>query len=182
MGLDLNLAKSATDFVDYLLKFPAKLVEAVYGPKEAYLDRRERIARQAELAELRSIGKLLNSLVVTKYSVVPYLRQAEKNPWPERVGLLREAIDGVQSRFGELKSLLDEASFSSLALVVEASERIAKGQAVFCQLAEALDEEVVASGILADIAERIEALQAEAGAFLKRVDDHSKTIGHTRGS
>ena len=98
MNIDVDLLKQFRETVDWFIELPNKLVSAVMGLKVSISDWRNRIAKTKEIAELREIGKCIQSLYFYKGNALFYLNRMQRE---------RSVSDLVQ-----LRAFFDEAIYA----------------------------------------------------------------------
>jgi hypothetical protein len=101
MQIDVDLLKQFRESADWIMQLPEKMVKAIMNTKVALLNRRERVAKYKELAELREIGKSIQQLYAFKGNILLYanIMQRERN---------FEDIKEIRRLFASAVELLDD--------------------------------------------------------------------------
>lgn len=178
MGIDLGVIKEIRETTDWLLSFPEKLVSAVLGPQEEYLERRERIRKLKEIVELREIAKTIQGLYISKGSLVVWIESLQSTHGGEDAKYVRELFEEVRSGIASLKEVVDETTLTNTALGTEAAIFLSRTEAAYKQLAELPDEALVHDKAIAEIARLLERMMDSAHALVKRLDEHRMVLDH----
>lgn len=171
--IDLNLLKQVTDFADWFLSLPAKLVEAVLQPRQVYLENNEKTAKLEELAALREAGEHVQYIYLFKGNVYVWANRLQAQQQVEEVAYVREMFREAASQLGEVQKILSETSLSSLVLISEAAVRIGEAKRTYENLAALSDADILDDRGLIDIIAALDSL-SDSGGFLMRLADHHR--------
>jgi len=177
--IDLNLVKQATDLADWFFGLPEKLVSAVMGTKQTYLDRKERIQAAKELAAIREVGKSLQQLFFFKGNIFTWINSVQTQQNAEDASYVREMFSQVATQLEEVWQALQDAPISNLALGAEASQKLAEAKSTYAKLAVLSDAEIFGDRGLVDIIKAMEDLQESGSLILSRVDQHRTRLDCT---
>jgi hypothetical protein len=92
MQIDLDLLKQFRESADWVMQLPEKLVKAVMDTKLTLLNRRERVAKYKELAELREVGKSIQKLYGFKGNILQYANIIQRERTVEDIEEIRRVF------------------------------------------------------------------------------------------
>jgi hypothetical protein len=102
MLIDVDLLKQFRETADWVMQLPEKLVKAVMDTKLTSLNRRERIAKYKELAELREIGKSIQELYGFKGNLLLYANIIQRERTVEDIKEIRILFAGAAAALDDL--------------------------------------------------------------------------------
>ncbi|RWM22120.1 hypothetical protein [Mesorhizobium sp.] len=100
--IDLNLAKQVIELADWFLALPQKLVDAVMGSRQTYLNRKGRIEAAKELAALREVGKSLQQLYFFKGNIFTWVNRVQSQQDTEGAAYVREFFSQVAAQLDDV--------------------------------------------------------------------------------
>jgi hypothetical protein len=181
MPIDLDLLKQVRETADWFIGLPQKLVAAVMGTKLDYLDRRERILKSKELAELREIGKVIQSLYFFKGNILLWVNKVQTQKDIEDVEYVRDLFDSVAKGLDNIWNVMSETPLSNTQLGADVSMQIAKAKATYEALRDLPDQAILDDRGILDILASMEEMMGAGRLLLMQVDDHRNQIDNTYG-
>ena len=169
--IDLNLMKQVTELGDWIFSLPVKIVEAVMGPREAYLRGKNEIDRLNELKALREAGQHLTTIYGFKGNVYRWAIRLQAQKDVEEVESVRLLFQEAVWALGDAEKVLRDARLSNLGLASEAAFRIAEAKSTYEALSKLTDAEILGDRGLIDLIAEMDRLM-DSGAFLARLADH----------
>lgn len=181
MPIDLDLLKQVRETADWFIGLPQKLIAAVMGTKLDYLDRRERILKSKELAELREIEKVIQSLYFFKGNILLWANKVQTQKDTEDVECVRDLFDSVAKGLDDIWKVMSETPLSNTQLGADVSTQIAKAKATYEALRDLLDHAILDDRGILDILASMEEMMGAGRLLLMQVDDHRSQIDNTYG-
>jgi hypothetical protein len=176
-----ELVKAATDFANWLTCLPQRLVESVMGTQEAWYNRKVRVQKAKDLAELAEIAKIIQDLYWFKGPILVWANRLQTQKWTEDVEQVRDLFSSVVASLDELHSVLQETPLTDLALGAEVNLQISKARATYSALRDTPDEALLEDRNLIDILSNMEEM-IESGRYLLSVIEHYRaTLDSQRG-
>jgi hypothetical protein len=180
MQIDIDLLKQCRETADWFLKLPEKLVTAVMGPREIYLDRRERIQKAKELAALREVGKIIQNLYLVKGNIFVALNEMQYQKDAGAVEYVRDLFMGAAEALGDICSVVSEIPLSSAQLGAEVSLEIAKAKKTYEALGDLPEEAILDDRRLLDILACLDEMRQTGDFLLRMLDGHRQHLDNTR--
>jgi hypothetical protein len=178
--IDINIIKQVTEFADWLLSLPMKLVDAVMKPQQSYLENKIRISKLNELTALREISEHLQHLYIWKGNVYVWANNMQAQRKTENVEYAREIFSMASDQLGEIEKILIKTPFSDLHLTTQAALKIAEAKSAYRYFANLPDAEILGDRGLIDIIAALDSME-KSGEFLFRlIDVHQKELEHDR--
>ena len=181
MEINLDLLKQVRESADWFIGLPRKLVSAYMGTKEDCLNRRERIQKAKELAELREIGKTIQSLYFFKGKLLAWATQVQVDKDVESAQYIREIFSSVVANLDEIWVALSETPLSNSQLGAEVSLQLGKAKAIYETLSSLSDEAIIEDRAMLEILAHVEDMQESGRLLLMEVDEHRRRIDCTYG-
>lgn len=179
MPIDLDLLKQVRETADWFMHLPEKLVAAVMGPKLARLDRRERILKSKELAELREIGKSIQQLYSFKGNIILWANALQVGKEVEDVEYCRNLFGDVAEKLDEIWSVMSETPLSNTQLGAEISLQIAVAKRTYESLRDLPDHLMIEDRNLLEIVADMNVIMEAGDLLLMKVDEHRRNIDLT---
>lgn len=176
MQIDFDLLKQVRETADWFLQLPEKLVAAVMGPRVAYLERRARISKSKELAELREIGKSIQQLYLSKGSIIDWANRIQNQNQAEDVGYVKELFGEVARGLDEIWLVMSETPLSNTELGAEVALQIATAKKTYEALSHLPDQAILSDRGLPDIMKAMEEMMDAGRLLLAKVDEHRRHI------
>ncbi|HKY53345.1 MAG TPA: hypothetical protein VJM08_03525 [Anaerolineales bacterium] len=174
--VDFNLVKQVTDLADWFFGLPAKLVSAVMEPQKTYYEDKERIAKLKELQAIRELGEHLQSLLFFKGNIYRWINRLQVQEQVEEVEYVRDlfvfAIDALKSA----EQVMKDNSFSSLTLVLDATQKLIEARQAYESFAALSDVEILQERRLIDIVASMEDFQRSGSSLIMHADSHRKEL------
>jgi hypothetical protein len=180
LGAD-KLIKELRETVQAIGHLPTGLLDTIMAPVERFRDRRERLRKQTELAELRELIKILNGLMISKGSLVAGVRAQLRRSSSTDISWLREDLERIPALLEEARDWLLNSSLSSVEAAAQGAQVLGSSQALFRELAALPDDELFREEVLLGLVEDIDAAQTEAHAVFAKVDAHRQLLDHSYG-
>lgn len=171
--IDLNLMKQVTELGDWIFSLPVKIVEAVMGPREAYLRGKNEINRLEELEALREVGRCLTTIYGFKGNVYKWANRLQAQKQVEEVEHVRMLFIEATYALDDAEKVLKSARLSNLALASEAALALADAKSTYEALSKLSDADILEDRGLIDLIDEMDRLM-ETGTFLTRLADHHR--------
>ncbi|MGF6226222.1 hypothetical protein QFZ27_000177 [Inquilinus ginsengisoli] len=176
MQIDVDLLKQFRDTADWFIQLPQKLIEAVMGSRQVYYERKERIRKAKELAELQEIGKSLQSLYLMKGSLSDWMSEIQIDGRMTSLSSVRELFVEISEKISEISKVIEETSISNLSLGSECAVQLARSQHVFRQLGDLPDDALIADAGMVDVMSRLQEVTEAGTRLLLKVDEHRRSL------
>jgi hypothetical protein len=179
MQIDVDLLKQFRETADWLMQLPEKLVAAVADTKLSLLNRRERIAKYKELAELREIGKSIKELYGFKGNILVYANIIQRERSARDIEQIRDVFARAAAALDDIGLAIGETPISSMKLGAEAAQQIGIAKTVYERLRDLPNEALLDDRRLLDLLADLNYM-AEAGKrLLIMVDERRRELDHS---
>jgi uncharacterized protein YaaR (DUF327 family) len=176
MQIDVDLLKQFRESADWIMQLPEKMVKAIMNTKVALLNRRERVAKYKELAELREIGKSIQKLYAFKGNILLYANIMQRERNFEDIKEIRRLFASAVELLDDIWAAISETPISSMQLGTEAAQQIETAKTIFKKLRDLPDDALLDDRQLLDILANVNYM-AEAGKrLLMTVDAHRREL------
>jgi hypothetical protein len=165
--------KQVTDLGDWIFSLPVKLVEAVMGPREAYLRGKNEIDRLEELNALRDVGEHLTTIYGFKGNIYKWANRLQAQKQVDEVDYVRLLFVEATYALNEAEKVLRSARLSNLELASQAALKLADAKSTYEALSKLSDADILEDRGLIDLIDEMDRLM-ETGTFLARLADHHR--------
>lgn len=179
MEINVDLLRQIRDTANWFIELPTRLVSAYLGTKEGFLNRRERVKRAKEIAELREIAKIIQSLYHSKGDLLAWADRMQIDNDIESAQDVREIFSNVVLKLDVIREAMNETPLSNLQLGAEVSFQLGKAKAAYNALAEISDRVIIEDRGIIEILSYVEKMQNAGYQLLKEVDAHRRLIDNT---
>lgn len=176
-----NLVKQLEAFTMWLSALPVRLVEAVMDPQLAYYDRRIRIQKAKELAELAEVAKIVSHLYLCKGNILVWVNDLQTQRQEGDAEALREIILGVIRGLEQIQEVMSETALSNMQLGAEVAAEIAKARGLYQSLIDLSDTALLEDRQLIDIVANVGYAMEEGQFLLGLIDKHRRELDSTFG-
>jgi hypothetical protein len=128
MEINVDLLKQCRETADWFLHLPEKLLSAIMGPKQVYLNRHERIQKARELVALREVGKTIQTLYFHKGNIFVTINTMQRERHVNDVEYIQDLFRGVARSLEDIWAILSEMPLSNAQLGAEISFQIGKAK------------------------------------------------------
>jgi hypothetical protein len=176
MQIDVDLVKQFRECADWVMQLPEQLVKAVMDTKLTLLNRRERIARYKELAELREIGKSIQELYGFKGNLLLYVNIIQRERTVEDIEKIRLLFSGSAAALDDMWSAISETPISNMQLGIEAAQQIKRAKMVFETLRDLPNDAILDDRQLLDILADVQYMADAGKRLVMTVDAHRRDL------
>lgn len=169
--IDLNLMKQVTDLADWFMSLPTRLVEAVMGPRQAYLAAKEKTAKLEELEALRQIAQNIQTLYLFKGNIYQWANRLQAQQQVEEAEDVRDLFVWAADALNSVEEIMKRTPLSSLTLATEAALKVTEGKRTYQALAKLSDADILGDRGLIDIIAAMDSMRDQA-SFLMRLAEH----------
>jgi hypothetical protein len=180
--IDISIVGEIREATELLLDIPNKLVQMVANPQITFYETKERIRRYREIAELREIGKCLQSLYFRKGELLAdWATTVDKTEDVEATKHILSTFEGILYQLNEINKIISDATFSNTSLATEAILTLKRAQLVYGQLMKCSPQEILDGHHLPEIMGFIDRLLDAGSTLIQRLDQERKLLDHTYG-
>jgi hypothetical protein len=182
MQIDSNLIKQVEGITTWFFALPQKILSATLGTQEVYFRRRERIQKQRELAEIREVGKLIQSLYFSKGSLLLLANAMQMDRDTAIADEFRTIFGSIANSIDGIWEAISETPISNLSLGAEISTHLGLTKATYNSLCLLPDEAILDDRRLLEIIRMVEQMQEVGSLILLEVDQHRLRLDSTYGN